>query len=147
MFIATGFNTGSIGFAPGTFGSLTALPICYLLSRLDTITAVVIVASVILIAVPITGYAEKAMKKKDPGAIVLDEICGMLVTFTGLQFNLVTAIAGFILFRFFDILKPWPVGLADRKLTGGTGIVMDDVVAGAMANGVLRVGFLLANTF
>ncbi len=143
MFMATGFYSGTIGFAPGTFGSLTAIPICYLLSYVEGAALVVLIAAVILIAVPITGKAEKILKKKDPGAIVLDEICGMMVTFAGIQFSLVTAVGGFVLFRFFDILKPWPVSLAEKKFSGGTGIVIDDVVAGVMANIVLRIGYFL----
>ena len=85
--------------------------------------------------------AEKILKKNDPGRIVIDEIAGLMVTLFGLPFNAVYALAGFVIFRFFDILKPFPIRLIEKKLSGGTAIVMDDVVAGIFSNLVLRVLF------
>ena len=83
--------------------------------------------------------AEKILKKNDPGRIVIDEIAGLMVALFGLPFNAVYALAGFAIFRFFDILKPFPIRLIERKLSGGTAIVMDDVAAGICTNLVLRV--------
>ncbi len=90
--------------------------------------------------------AEKILKKKDPGCIVIDEIAGIMVTLLGFQFHVGSALAGFIIFRFFDILKPFPIGTIDKRLTGGTGIVADDVAAGVLSNIILRVAFVVTGT-
>ncbi len=143
ILLATGGGIGNIPFAPGTFGSAIAAPLCLLLSRLSFSAAVPCVILFILFAIRVAGEAEGLLNKKDPGCIVIDEIAGMLVTFAGLPFDMVTALAGFLLFRVFDILKPFPIRYLERRLTGGTGVVMDDVAAGVCANAALRIGFLL----
>ena len=93
----------------------------------------------ILLAIWISGAAAKTLKRKDPGCIVIDEIAGMVVTFIGLPFTLTTAVLGFILFRILDILKPFPISTIDQRLSGGLGIVADDVVAGIFANVIVRI--------
>ena len=90
--------------------------------------------------------AEKILKQNDPGCIVIDEIAGIMVTFLSLPFNTITVIAGFLIFRFFDILKPFPIRSMERKLAGGTGIVMDDLLAGAYSNITLRLLFMATGT-
>ena len=85
--------------------------------------------------------AEKILKKNDPGCIIIDEIAGFMVALFGLPFNAIYASAGFAIFRLLDILKPFPIRLIEKKLSGGTAIVMDDVVAGIFSNLVLRVLF------
>ncbi len=107
LFVATGFFIGTVPFAPGTFGSLIGLPVCFLLSRLNLLQSVIYILVFILFAIGIASAAEKILKQKDPGQIVIDEIAGLMVTFAGLPFNLKTALAGFIIFRVFDILKPF----------------------------------------
>jgi phosphatidylglycerophosphatase A len=92
------------------------------------------------LAVWISHEAESLLGVKDPGAIVVDEIAGMAVACWGLPFSLPSAIVLFGLFRLFDIFKPFPVGWLDRRLTGGLGIVADDVAAGILANLVYRLG-------
>ena len=96
-------------------------------------------------AIWIAGEAEKMLGKKDPGCIVIDEIAGMAVTLLAIPFTLQNAIAGFLLFRFFDVLKPPPIRTIDKKVHGGVGIVLDDVIAGVFANLVLRTGIWLLN--
>jgi phosphatidylglycerophosphatase A len=93
----------------------------------------------ILVAIGIASAAEKILKQKDPGQIVIDEIAGLMVTFAGLPFNLKTALAGFIIFRVFDILKPFPIRILERRVGGGTGVVLDDVLAGVYGNLILRL--------
>jgi len=143
MFLATGAHVGRISFAPGTFGSLVALPIVYLFSLADWPLAVILTVILILLSVWVAHLAEQQLKAKDPGCIVIDEIAGMCVTMLGIPLTLTTGIAGFFLFRVFDILKPPPARQMERILQGGWGVVMDDVAAGIMANIVLRVGLLL----
>ena len=139
MFAATGCFVGNISFAPGTFGSLLGLPLCFLLSRIHFPVAVILTILFIFFSIRIAKEAEEILKIEDPGCIVIDEIAGLMVTFIGLPFNTVTAVAGFIIFRVIDILKPYPIRSLERKLTGGTGIVMDDIAAGIYSNILLRV--------
>ena len=145
MFLATGGFVGRSGIAPGTLGSLIGLPVAYGLSHMGGLPAALLSILLILAAVPITAEAARILKAEDPGSIVLDEIAGMVVALYGITFSAGTAIAGFVLFRIFDISKLPPVGIVERRLRGGWGIVMDDVVAGVMANGVLRLGLYLFN--
>ena len=139
LLAATGLYIGTIPVAPGTFGSLIGLPLCLLLSRLTFLQSVMIILAFILFAVGIASAAEKILKQKDPGQIVIDEIAGLLVTFAGLPFNLKTALAGFIIFRLLDILKPFPIRILDKRMGGGSGVVLDDVVAGIYGNLILRL--------
>lgn len=139
IFLATGCYLGRVPVAPGTFGSLLGLLICVVLSDIWLISAVLITIAFIGCSVWIADEAEKRLNQKDPGCIVIDEIAGMMVTLIGLPFNLFTAAAGFILFRLLDILKPFPIRLIERRLSGGVGVVADDVAAGILANIVLRI--------
>jgi phosphatidylglycerophosphatase A len=142
MALATGFFTGYIPFAPGTFGSILGLPFCFLLSKTKLPVAILFILVFIFFAIWISSRAEKILKQNDPGCIVIDEIAGIMVTFLGLPFNTISVAAGFVIFRFFDILKPFPIRFMERKLAGGTGIVLDDVAAGICSNIVLRLLFL-----
>lgn len=139
LFLATGFFIGTVPFAPGTFGSIIGLPICYLISRLNILIAVICTILFILFAIWMAAVAEKLLKRKDAGEIVIDEIAGLIVTLVGLPFTLKTAIAGFIIFRAFDILKPFPIRLLEKKVAGGPGVVLDDVLAGLFGNLILRL--------
>jgi phosphatidylglycerophosphatase A len=143
MFLATGGYIGRIPFAPGTFGSLIGIPIAYVFSMIGKPAAFTAVALIILAAVWVAHLAEQQLKQKDPGCIVIDEIAGMCVALVGIPFTWSTGLAGFFMFRVFDILKPPPVRQLDRRLSGGWGIVMDDVAAGAMTNIVLRFGLAM----
>ena len=139
LFLATGFNIGNIPLAPGTFGSILGLGLCFVLAGLKLPLAVVCIVLFIALAVRIAAEAEILLKQKDPGCIVIDEIAGMAVTFVGLPFNLTTALIGFIIFRILDISKPFPIRTLDKRVSGGVGIVIDDVVAGIFANLLLRL--------
>lgn len=112
-----------------------------LISRLPFGLAVVCVALFIGCAIGLASAAEKIIQQKDPGQIVIDEIAGFLVVFVGLPFNVYSAVLGFILFRGFDIFKPFPIRLLERKVSGGSGIVIDDVIAGLYAHLILRLVF------
>ncbi|MFC1577600.1 phosphatidylglycerophosphatase A [Thermodesulfobacteriota bacterium] len=139
VFLATGFYVGNIPFAPGTFGSLIGLALCFLLAGIHLSAAIIATLLIIGLAVWIADVAAKTLKRKDPGCIVIDEIAGMVVTLIGLPFNLTTALTGFILFRILDILKPFPIRILDKRVSGGLGIVADDVVAGIFANALMRI--------
>ena len=139
VFLATGFYIGKIPLAPGTFGSLIGLPLCFLLAGIQLSAAIIAALLIIALAIWISNVAERTLERKDPGCIVIDEIAGMVVTFIGLPFTLTTAVLGFILFRILDILKPFPIRILDQRLSGGLGIVADDVVAGIFANVIVRI--------
>jgi len=139
VLLATGFYIGNIPYAPGTFGSLIGLPLCFVLAGLELLPTIVCAAAFILLAVWIANNAEKALNKKDPGCIVIDEIAGMGGSLVGVPFTLTTAVFGFICFRILDILKPFPIRFLERQIPGGAGVVADDVVAGIFANLLLRI--------
>ena len=153
FFIATGFGSGLMPFGPGTFGSLVGLLISYgLIAWLKTdvivLQNVLIIAAMISAAVGIWSgtRAEKIFDQKDSGQIVIDEVCGQIISFVFIApFISHTGegwrwwmIAGFLLFRLFDIFKPYPIkGL--QELTGGLGVMMDDIIAGIYAAIILSL--------
>ena len=143
IFLATGFFVGTVPFASGTFGSIIGLPLVFLLSRINLLLSVAIILLFILFAIGIASATEKILNQKDPAKIVIDEIAGIMVAFTGLPFNLKTVIAGFVIFRVFDILKPFPIRSLERRVSGGSGVVLDDVLAGVYANLILRLAFYI----
>ena len=145
IFLATGGLIGFSPVAPGTVGSLAALPLCLLVSCMDVGYASLAVLSLILFSIWIAHAAEKIESQKDPKQVVIDEICGMTIALFALPFTPYFIIVGFALFRVFDILKPFPISWVDKKIPGGLGIILDDVIAGIFANGLLRLGIFLCN--
>lgn len=143
MFLATGCYVGKIPFAPGTFGSLLALIPCFLLSDLPIALTIGIILVFIGLAVWVAKAAEEILSAQDPGCIVIDEMAGMMVTLAGLPFDGLTAASGFILFRILDIIKPFPIRNAERRFSGGIGVVLDDVIAGIIGNVLLRATWML----
>ena len=139
VLLATGLYVGNIPLAPGTFGTLIGLPICFFLSVIKLPLAAILALLFIFISVWIAHGAEKILKTKDPGCIVIDEIAGMVVTLFALPFTPVTVTLGFIIFRILDILKPFPIKALDRRVSGGIGVVADDILAGIFANLLLRL--------
>jgi phosphatidylglycerophosphatase A len=137
LFLAFGFGSGLAKKAPGTFGTLAAIPLYWLFAQTN-----LIVYSLLTIIVTVTGFwicdiAAKKLDEHDFGGIVWDEIAGYLITMWLVPFTWQTMVLGFILFRFFDILKPWPIRWIDRQVHGGLGIMLDDVLAGVFAGGLL----------
>jgi len=130
MAIASGLYTGYMPVAPGTWGTLVAFPLHFLLIRLPQTSYYMSLAVVFIVAVFTAGSAEKILDRGDPGIVVIDEIIGMLIGLIGAPLKVVPMLAAFFVFRFFDIIKPFPAGWADRHLHGGLGIVLDDVIAG-----------------
>jgi phosphatidylglycerophosphatase A len=136
VFFATGLGVGFVPKAPGTFGSLLGLPLVWGLQHLPVWGQCLAPAVCFAIGIPICGIAARRMGLKDPGAIVFDEIAAFSVVFLLVPITLVTAIAGFVLFRAFDIAKPWPANRLE-KLPGGLGIMADDFAAAVYAGGLL----------
>ncbi|MEM9744753.1 MAG: phosphatidylglycerophosphatase A [Pseudomonadota bacterium] len=145
VLIACGFGSGFIRPAPGTWGTVAALLLWWwLLAPLEPPLQLLIVIATYLFGGVISGIVCRRYGVQDPGAIVIDEFVGLWVTLLGFNREWwVFALLGFALFRFFDIVKPWPVGWADRTWHGGFGVMADDLVAGCLAALVLQVAFFV----
>lgn len=138
-FLALGFGSGLVPVAPGTAGTLAAVPLYLLLQPLALNLYLPLVVALFIAGIPICAYAAERMGVHDHPAIVWDEVVGYLVTMTLAPEGWQWVLAGFVLFRFFDVLKPWPIRWLDKKIHGGTGIMLDDLVAGVFAAVVLQV--------
>ncbi len=136
--LATGFGCGYAPVAPGTFGTLAALPVYLLLSRFSAPVYIPAALFIALTAVYVSGRAEKIFVEKDSPRIVIDEIAGYLFAMFLIAPCILYIVLGFLLFRFFDIIKLFPAGLCE-SLPGGSGIVTDDIVAGIYTNIFLHV--------
>lgn len=137
-FLALGFGSGLAKKAPGTFGTLAAVPLYLLLSPLPLVWYLVVTLIVVIVGVYICDRASKDMGVHDHGAIVWDEVAGLLITLIAAPAGIGWLMAGFVLFRVFDILKPWPIRVLDAKVHGGLGIMADDVLAGLFALACLQ---------
>ena len=148
MVLATGLYVGKIGRAPGTWGSLAALLPWLLIKDLPLPMYGLVLIAVFVLGFFVSGSAEKILDSPDAGCIVIDEFLGMFVTLFAAPPHPLAWVLGFVLFRVFDIGKPFPVSWFDQRIHGGIGIMMDDVVAGLYALLALqclwRVGALLA---
>lgn len=147
MAIATGMFIGRIPMAPGTWASLAALLPWLLIRNLSLPVYLAVLATVFVIGFFAAGSAEKILDQPDSGAIVIDEILGMFITLTQAPAHPAAWILGFIFFRIFDILKPFPVSWFDQHIHGGIGIMMDDVAAGIYALLCLQLSWLLVGGF
>lgn len=141
--LAFGFGSGLAPVAPGTVGTLVAVPLYLLLAPLPLQAYLLAVAVLFLVGVPVCGAAARSLGVHDDRRIVFDEIVGLLVTMTMAPRGWAWLLAGFLLFRIFDVLKPWPIARVDRGVGGGFGIMLDDVLAGVYAAIVLQLGALV----
>jgi phosphatidylglycerophosphatase A len=144
MLIATGFYSGYLPKAPGTWGSLVGVLLVFLLHALSLQIYLSVVAGLFIVGSFVAGEAEKILDNRDPGVVVIDEIVGMLITMIAVPVTPLTMALGFILFRVFDIAKPFPVNFFDQHFHGGLGIMLDDVVAGIYSLIIMQLIFLLA---
>lgn len=138
-FLAFGFGSGLSPKAPGTAGTMAAIPVLYLMSFLTNIQYLIVLSLVIIFGIWLCGQSSKRLGVHDHPGIVWDEFAGLFVTMIAVPFTWGTVVAGFILFRLFDILKPWPINLLDKKVSGGLGIMLDDLLAGAFALAILQL--------
>jgi phosphatidylglycerophosphatase A len=139
LLLGTGFGVGYSPVAPGTLGTLIAIPVYYFLSNIPSPLYEITLVGFLFLSVWVSGNAEIFFGKKDDQRIVIDEIIGFLITMVWVPKTIRFLIIGFFLFRFFDILKPFPIRRLEKGFKGGFGVVLDDVVAGVYANIVLRL--------
>ena len=138
-----GAGLGRMPYMPGTFGTLAGIPIFWALSHLPVWGYGLAVAALFCAAAWVSGQADVYLGRHDHPGIVIDEVAGFLVTMLGLPATWLNIILGFVLFRVFDILKPWPCRLIDREWQGGWGVVLDDLAAGIFSGLVLQIGLNL----
>lgn len=131
-FLALGAGSGLAPFAPGTFGTVAAIPLALLMPN-NLITYTVIVLVLFFIGVWLCDTCANNLGVHDHPAIVFDEWVGYLITMIAVPRSLWFLALGFVLFRLFDVVKPWPIGMADKRVSGGLGIMVDDVIAGVFA--------------
>ena len=143
QFLAFGFGSGLVPRGPGTAGTLMAVPLFLLAAdwQLPVYTAVLVLAAVL--GIWICGAASRQLGVHDHGGIVWDEFVGFWITMWAVPVSWTWIIAGFLVFRVFDILKPWPISVLDKNVKGGFGIMIDDVVAGVMACLTLHIALWL----
>lgn len=137
--LAFGFGSGLSQKAPGTMGTLAAIPLWWLLAQLPLSTYLVVVLVAAVAGILICGRAADRLGVHDHGGIVWDEFVGFWIAMAALPVTWQSLILGFVLFRLFDILKPWPISWLDRRVSGGFGIMIDDVIAGLAAAGVITL--------
>ncbi|HFE48724.1 MAG TPA: phosphatidylglycerophosphatase A [Chromatiaceae bacterium] len=137
--LAFGFGSGLAPRAPGTFGTLVGIAFFWPLAGLPPIAYLLVVAMLFALGIWLCGRTSRDLGVHDHGGIVWDEIVGLLVTLFGAPFEVSVVLVGFVLFRIFDILKPWPIGWLDRRVSGGFGIMIDDVLAGVFAAAILQL--------
>jgi len=132
-FLSLGFGSGLMPKAPGTFGTLAAIPLYFFISHLNLTGYLAITFVVSVVGIYLCAYTSKALGVHDHSGIVIDEIAGYFITMIAVPFDWLWVVAGFVLFRFFDVLKPWPISWIDKHVHGGFGIMLDDVLAGFFA--------------
>ena len=146
IIISTYFYLGYSPVAPGTAGTLGAVPLFYLLSfYLSNLQYLAASLLIIIIAIAVSSEAVKIFNKQDPNEVVIDEVAGFLVAMAFINPTILNVVLGFFLFRVFDIFKPFPCRTMER-LRGGYGIVMDDIAAGIWTNiSLIVINYILIN--
>lgn len=131
--LATGFGSGLAPLAPGTVGSLAALLPWLLLRELPVPAYLLVLALAFVVGIWACNWAMRRLDLEDPGLVVWDEFVGIWIALLAAPRHWGFVAAGFFLFRVFDIAKPWPVNWADRRIKGGLGTMLDDLIAGVYA--------------
>lgn len=137
--LALGFGSGLAPKAPGTFGTLAAIPLVFLMQYLNLAGYALVTIIAAAAGLWICGFTAKTLGVHDHPAIVWDEIAGYMIAMFALPFTWYNVLGAFVLFRFFDIYKPGAIGWCDKNLKGGAGIMVDDLLAGVASVTVLHL--------
>ena len=143
QFLAFGFGSGLAPRAPGTFGTLAAVPIYWLVADWSLLEYSALILVTAVLGIWICGAASRQLNVHDHPGIVWDEFVGYWITMWAVPVDWVWILAGFVVFRVFDIAKPWPINVLDKKVAGGFGIMIDDILAGVMACVTLHIALAL----
>lgn len=143
--LATWFYLGRLPKAPGTWGTLGAVPLVLLLARAGAISYLILALVVVLVAVFVAQAYESKSDEHDASEIVIDEVAGYVVAAAWLPLTWQTLVGSFVLFRLLDAFKPPPINWIDQRIKGGVGVVADDLVAGMITNVILQVIFTQTN--
>lgn len=139
QFLALGFGSGLSPVAPGTFGTLVAVPLVIALLWAGNVYLLAFAVFGSVLGVYLCGQTAHDIGEHDHAAIVWDEIIGYSITLLWAPLHWQTLVAGFVLFRLFDIVKPWPISYLDKTVHGGVGIMLDDIMAGVAALASLQL--------
>ena len=143
VLVCCGFGSGFLPKAPGTWGSLLALLIWWLvLAPLAFWLQLLVCLVVFLLSIPLINVVGRRYGVGDDPSIVVDEFVGLWIVLAGVPQHWTWIVAGFVGFRLFDMLKPWPISLLDARVHGGIGVMLDDLVAGLFTLIVLRISLL-----
>ena len=137
--LSFGLGLGLSPIAPGTFGTLAAIPIYWLIWDIGLSGYLIITAILFGIGIYLCEKTSNSLGIGDHSGIVFDEVVGLLVTLTAVPLSFQNLFYGFVVFRIFDAVKPWPIRSLDRRVHGGLGIMLDDLAAGLLANLVVRL--------
>jgi phosphatidylglycerophosphatase A len=137
--LATGFGSGLAPLAPGTAGTVVGIPLYLVFSSFSWPLHFLSIVALSFLAIFVSQEAERIFGEKDPSRVVIDEIVGFQFTMFLVAPTVVHILAGFLIFRIFDIVKPFPIRLSETKLPGGYGVVGDDIIAGIYGNIILQV--------
>lgn len=143
-FIAFGFGSGAMPFAPGTFGTLLAIPFYLLMRPLPLVPYILFVIGFFIFSSWICERVSREIHEHDHPGMCIDEFAGFFVTMINAPHGCFWIVLGFLLFRLFDIWKPWPIRFIDKKIHGGFGMVLDDIVAGIFAMLIIQIIRMLA---
>lgn len=138
-FIACGFGTGAMPFMPGTFGSVLGVVLYLMLAQLPLAIYLVSVFLLLCVGVYLCHATNKGFGIEDSPAIVWDELASFPIVMIAIPLTWYYVLAGFLLFRIFDIAKPWPIGWFDENIHGGLGVMLDDVIAALFSWAVLYI--------
>ena len=144
--VAFGLGVGLLPMAPGTFGTLLAVPLVLLLAFLDPLLYAIVCVALVGMAIMVADRVEHQLGQEGPGVIVIDEVAGFVVAMAFLPAKLWVVVIAFAIFRVLDIFKPPPIDWIERRFKGGVAIVADDVVAGLLTNAVVHLLLLLVGS-
>lgn len=146
QFLAFGLGSGLAPKAPGTFGSIAAVPVYLLFAGQSPLVYAAIVVSAAVLGIWICGVASDRLGVHDHSGIVWDEFVGLWIALWAVPVTPLGILLAFLAFRFFDIAKPWPIGWLDKNTSGGFGIMIDDVVAGILACATVHLALLFGSS-
>ncbi len=137
--VSTWFYVGKIRWAPGTLGTLATIPFVIVFQMMGSIGYIAVTFLIVFLGIFLSDIYEKSKGDHDLSEIVIDEVAGYMIAMTLLPMTWQALTLGFLIFRFFDIFKPFPIGWLDRKINGGLGVMVDDIAAGVITNVILQI--------